>query len=268
MAAETGERNLKVLAIHAHPDDVEFTCAGTLALLAERSCLIVIATLSPGDLGSVDLPPREIAGLRRREAQNSATLIGAPYACLEFHDFGIYVDDAANRRVTEFLRGVRPDVVFAPSPDDYLADHENTSALVRNACFYASVPNYTTRPEGSAPPATDSIPVLYYCDAIGGKDFLGQAIHPAMVVDISSVIEVKTQMLSCHESQREWLRRQHGLDQYIEEMKAWSGARGRLAGCSYGEGFRQHLGHPYPSEDILGKRLGGLLHRLAAPSSP
>jgi LmbE family N-acetylglucosaminyl deacetylase len=63
MAAETGERNLKVLAIHAHPDDVEFTCAGTLALLAERGCSIVIATLSPGDLGSVDLPPREIAGV-------------------------------------------------------------------------------------------------------------------------------------------------------------------------------------------------------------
>jgi hypothetical protein len=75
-------------------------------------------------------------------------------------------------------------------------------------------------------------------------------------------------MLSCHESQREWLRRQHGVDQYIEEMKAWSAERGRSAGCSYGEGFRQHLGHPYPSEDILRKRLGGLLHRLAAPSGP
>jgi len=260
---EPDKRNLKILAIGAHPDDVEFTCAGTLAWLAEYGCSIVIATLSPGDCGSAQLMPREIAGQRRREAQRAATLLSAPYACLEFHDFCIYVDDASNRRVTEFLRGVRPDVVFAPSPQDYMADHENASALIRNACFYASVPNYMTRPTESAPPATEHIPVLYYCDPIGGKDFLGRALQPTLLVDISKTIETKTRMLACHESQREWLRRQHGVDQYVEEMKAWSAARGRLIACDFAEGFRQHLGHPYPSDDVLGNLLGEHVRRLS-----
>jgi len=260
--SEKGKPTAKILAMHAHPDDAEFTCAGTLALLAERGCSVVIATLSPGDLGSAELGPREIAGQRRREAQHSATMIGAPYACLEFHDFGIYVEDGANRRVTEFVRGVRPDIVFAPSPEDYMADHENTSALVRNACFYASVPHYTTRPTESAPLPTDYVPVLYYCDPVGGKDFLGRAVRPTLLVNISKVIEIKTQMLACHESQREWLRRQHGVDQYVEEMKTWSAERGRLVGWDFAEGFRQHLGHAFPTEDALGRLLGDRVRRL------
>ncbi|MBM3334975.1 PIG-L family deacetylase, partial [Candidatus Sumerlaeota bacterium] len=90
---------MKVLAIGAHPDDVEFTCAGTLALLAQRACSISIATLSSGDGGSAELPPNEIAAIRRREAQRSAAVVGASYTCLEFRDFCIYVDDASNRRV-------------------------------------------------------------------------------------------------------------------------------------------------------------------------
>jgi len=253
---------VKVLAIHAHPDDIEVTCAGTLALLAERGCPITMATLTPGDCGSAELPPRAIAAQRRREAQRSAAILGAPYACLEFHDLSIYVDDSSMRRVTEVLRGVRPDVVFAPSPEDYMADHENTSALVRNACFYAPIPNYTTRSEETGPPPTKSIPVLYYCDPIGGKDFLGRHVQPTLLVDISETIETKSQMLSQHESQREWLQRQHGLDRYIEEMKAWSAERGKLADWAYAEGFRQHLGHPFPTDDVLGDLLGERVRQL------
>jgi len=252
---------LKVLAIGAHPDDVEFTCAGTLALLAERGCSIVIATLSSGDLGSVELSPLEISAVRRREAERSAAIIGAIYCCLNFHDFGIYVDDQANRRVTELLRSARPDVVFAPSPQDYMADHENTSALVRNACFYASVPHYTTQLEIGAATPTEQIPVLYYCDPVGGTDFLGHPIRPTLLVDISETIDIKSQMLACHESQREWLRHQHGVDQYIEEMRAWAVERGRLAGWNFAEGFRQHLGHPYPNVDVLGTLLGESVQR-------
>lgn len=253
---------LKILAVGAHPDDVEFTCAGTLALLAEGGCSIVIASLSPGDCGTTELSATAIASTRRREAQAAAALLGAPYACLEFRDFGIFVDDSANRRVTEFLRGVRPDIVFAPSPQDYMADHENTSTLVRNACFYASVKNYITRPSGSGILSTLGIPTLYYCDPIGGTDCLGRPVEPKLLVNISQTIGVKSDMLACHESQREWLKRQHGMDRYVEEMKAWSAERGRLAEWPYAEGFRQHVGHAYPTDDALGPMLGDLVRHL------
>ena len=59
----------RILAIHAHPDDVEFQCAGTLALLAQRGHHLTIATMTPGDCGSAELGPEEIGFVRREEAR-------------------------------------------------------------------------------------------------------------------------------------------------------------------------------------------------------
>ncbi|HET6423293.1 MAG TPA: PIG-L family deacetylase, partial [Planctomycetaceae bacterium] len=56
-------RTVRVLAIHAHPDDVEIQCAGTLLRLKQLGCSITVATMTPGDLGSAELPPDEIAAV-------------------------------------------------------------------------------------------------------------------------------------------------------------------------------------------------------------
>src|SRR3984885_8901744 len=81
----------RILAIHAHPDDVEFQCAGTLALLKQKGCAITIATMTPGDCGSAEHSPEEIANIRREEAFRSAQLLEAEYVCLEFRDLAIVV---------------------------------------------------------------------------------------------------------------------------------------------------------------------------------
>ena len=83
----------RVLAIHAHPDDIEIQCAGTLLRLKQLGCPISLATMTPGDCGSAELPPDEIAAVRRAEAQRSADIIGADYTCLEFRDLSIVVDN-------------------------------------------------------------------------------------------------------------------------------------------------------------------------------
>ncbi|RJP31087.1 MAG: PIG-L family deacetylase [Candidatus Omnitrophota bacterium] len=240
---------MKILAIHAHPDDVEFLCAGTLYLLSEKGHEIHIASLSSGDKGSPDKCCEEVIGIRRAEAERSASIIGARYCCLNFADFEIYDDSPSRKRVTEFLREIRPEVILTASPGDYLTDHENTSALVRNAAFFAPVRNYATGP--SAP--LDAIPAVYYVDPLEGIDVLGQKVKPDFCVDITSAMPIKEKMLSCHESQREWLRKHHCVDQYVESMREWSAIRGREFGCQYGEGFRQHKGHAYPQENILAK---------------
>jgi LmbE family N-acetylglucosaminyl deacetylase len=108
--------------------------------------------------------------------------------------------------------------------------------------------------EGQAP--LDYIPHLYYADPIDGRDIYGQAIRPTTLVDISHVMDIKTNMLSCHQSQREWLRQHHGMDEYILSMKRMSESRGKLAGVSYAEGFRQHLGHAFPQNNLLLEELG------------
>ena len=135
---------VSILAIHAHPDDVEFLAGGTMALLAGLGHPLTIATFTPGDCGSKQLGPEEIAAVRRREAANAAALIGARYLCLEMRDMAIFNDDASRRLVTETLRQTRPDLVLTASPVDYHCDHEAASALVRDACFAAPAPNYRT----------------------------------------------------------------------------------------------------------------------------
>src|SRR5579872_672136 len=119
----------RILAIHAHPDDVEFQCAGTLARLAQAGCHVTIATMTAGDCGSAELDPAEISRLRRGEARASAALLKADYLCLEFQDLGIVHDNDSRRRVTEAVRRARPDVVLTAPPVDYMSDHEMTSRL-------------------------------------------------------------------------------------------------------------------------------------------
>jgi len=253
----------RILAIHAHPDDCEILAGGTLALLAERGHSLTIATLTPGDCGSSELGAEAIARIRRGEAQAAAALLGAEYLCAEFRDLVIFSDDASRRRITAILRRARPDVVLTASPIDYMCDHETTSALVRDACFGAPAPNYSTSSYDPAPPLA-AIPHLYFMDPVAGIDREGKPVTPDFIVDIASTFEVKKQMLACHASQREWLRRQHGIDEYLEAMERWTRARGEAAGLAYGEGFRQYRGHPYPTDPLLQKLLGPELVRPGA----
>lgn len=240
----------RILAIHAHPDDIEFLCAGTLALLKQKGCHISMANMTPGDKGSAEHSAEEIANIRRSEGQKSADLLGAEFYSVEFRDLEIDVDNASRKRVTEILRKARPDIVITASPICYMTDHEVTSRLVRDACFCASVPNYKTDQWDAAPP-TERIPWLYYMDPVDGIDWFGDPIEPHFVVDITKVFPLKLDMLACHESQRAWLQRQHGMDEYLDSCKRWSAKRGAKTGHMYGEGFRQHRGHPYPHDNAL-----------------
>ncbi len=260
---------MRILAIHAHPDDAEILAGGTLALLAALGHEITIATMSPGDCGSRELGPEEIAAVRRREAAQAAALIGASYLCLEMRDLAIFSDDASRRRVTETLRRTRPDIVLAASPADYLCDHEAASMLVRDSCFIAPAPNYRTHSESPAPPL-DAIPHLYYMDPVAGVDREGYLVMPDFVVDVTETFARKREMLAAHASQRSWLMRHHGTDDYLETMEQWTRERGQLAGRTCGEGFRAYHGHPYPRSPLLEDLLGNeavLLRKQPSPSS-
>ncbi len=249
-------RNKVALACMAHPDDAEFTCGGTLALLHQQGWEIHIATMTPGDCGSEQLSPEEISRIRRDEAANAAAVLGGRFHCLECQDGFITYDRPTITATVRLIREVRPAVVFAAAPHDYLIDHEVSSALVRNAAFFAGVPNLRTEPFGIFRP----VPYLYYADPVEGKDLLGVPVDPTTIVNTSDVIETKARMLACHASQREWLLKQHGMDEYIEAMKTMGRRRGERIGTAYAEGFRQHLGHAYPQDNLLAQELGNLVH--------
>lgn len=242
-----------VLAIHAHPDDVEILAGGTLQRLAVSGHRVTIVTMTPGDCGTAEFSSEQIAWIRRAEAQQAADMLGAAYICAEFRDLAIFNDDPSRRRVTEVLRRLQPEIVLTASPVDYHCDHEATSVLVRDACFAAPAPNYST---GGDSPVLGSIPHLYFCDPDEGLDRESNPVRPDFVVDVSEYMQAKTAMLASHESQRNWLKKHHGMDDYIDTMQEWTRARGQLAGMEFGEGFRQYLCHPHPRTPLLQELLG------------
>ena len=240
----------RVLAIHAHPDDIEFQCAGTLAVLGAAGCHLTLATMTPGDCGSMDRDGLTIAAVRRAEAEASARLLEAEYVCLEFRDMAVFNDDESRRRVVEAIRRARPDLILTAPPVDYHPDHEATSVLVRDACFATTLPNYKTRQWEPAPPLA-KIPHLYYMDPLGGVDRDNRPVVPNFSVDVSAFVDLKRRLLACHASQRDWLLQQHGIDEYLDALSAWDTRRGQALGVTAAEGFRQYLGHPYPHDNLL-----------------
>ncbi|MCI0684472.1 MAG: PIG-L family deacetylase [Gemmataceae bacterium] len=246
-----------IFAILAHPDDAEFLCAGTLIRLKrEHGWDVHIASMTPGDCGSVEHGPQEISRVRRAEGAHAAALIGAHYHCAEERDLLVVYGDTALEKVTRLVRQVRPSVLITHSPTDYMVDHEQTSLIVRAAAFGAPIPNFLVDRKLGTP--LEHIPHLYYCDPIEGKDPVGREVPPGFGIDIGGVIDVKAEMLARHASQRDWLMKHHGMDQYIQAMRDWGAHRGQQCGVQVAEGFRQHLGHSYPQDNVLGKLLGEL----------
>jgi LmbE family N-acetylglucosaminyl deacetylase len=249
---------MRIVSIHAHPDDAEILAGGSLAILARNGHQLTVVTMTPGDCGSAEFTPEQTASTRRREAAAAAALIGAAYLCAEFRDLAIFNDDASRRRVTELLRAARPEIVLTASPIDYHPDHEATSVLVRDACFGASAPNYKTNSDRPAP-ALRAIPHLYFMDSIEGVDREGRPQMPDFFVNVEPVFQAKYNMLAQHVSQRNWLRKQHGIENYLEMMETWTRERGEAAGVKYAEGFRRYPGHPYPQTPVLEELFGDSL---------
>ena len=272
MIANTQANSRVVLALGAHPDDVEISCAGTLQALSDLGYSIHIATMTLGDCGSKELPAEQVRQCRRGEAEDACRILRATHHYVGSNDFSIFNDDIHNRLATALLREVAPAIVFTHSPGDYILDHDNTSVLARNACFYAPANNYDCS-QFTSSPALTAIPHLYYWDVMEGVDIFGKPVVPEFYVNITDGVELKTQMLAAHRSQGKWLRDQHGIGEYVNSMRAWGARRGEEAESlnrqeegadssksspvMYAEAFRQHLGHAYPRDNILKSVLQG-----------
>jgi len=238
----------RILAFGCHPDDVEFMCAGTLALIAERRYKIHIAIMTGGEVGSSILSTQQIREKRLEEGTNAAAVIGAHFHYAGGHDLEVEYNSQYRKMAVRIMREVDPLIVFTCPPMDYLPDHEETSRVVRNATYIASVPNYDC---GVPTKPTNRFPYLYYWNASGLRDIFGRSLPLTCIVDISSSFETKIKMLKCHQSQREWLAYHNKWDEYVETMKNWTREQGKRIGKAAAEGFIQHLGTGHPQDNIL-----------------
>jgi N-acetylglucosamine malate deacetylase 1 len=243
----------RILAFGPHPDDVEIHCAGTLALLAQKGYEIHIAVMAGGEMGSAILPPKKIHAVRMKEAARAAAVLHGRFHFAGGYDIEVEYNREYRRRAIRILREVDPFLVFTAPPADYMIDHEETSRLVRNACFIAPIPNYNC---GRQTKPSSQVPYLYYWNASGNCDILGRPLPLSCAVNISAGIDTKTRMLACHASQAAWLAHHHKDADYLASMRAAARREGQKNGFEFGEAFVQHLGGGYPHDNILKSILG------------
>jgi len=242
---------LVVLAIHAHPDDIEFCCAGTLILLKDAGCELHYMTVARGDVGSMEFNRRKAARVREKEARNAASFIGAMFHPAITRDIEVFYTIDQIRKVLAVIREVAPDMMLVPSPEDYMEDHMNASRLAVSAAFCRAIPNVKSRPRRA--PVSREV-VVYHAMPHGLKDGMRRQPVPDFYVDITEVMERKEKMLSMHESQKAWLDKTQGMESYLASMRETSAAVGKMSGSfRYAEGWRRHnnLGFSVKETDPL-----------------
>ncbi len=220
---------MNILAIGAHPDDIEIACAGTLAKCVKRGDKVIVCHVSNGNLGHVIIPPDELAIMRKNEAKKAGSLAGIEVICADFSDLDIFDNNKESRnRIVDVIKYANPDVIITHNPDDYMPDHTAVSRLVFDAAFTATLPNY----KSEQPNAAKMTPI-YYMDTLAGVNFV-----PTEFVDITEEIDLKIEMLNCHESQIVWMRDHDHID-FPDMVRTCSRYRGYQCGAEYAEGFRQ-----------------------------
>ncbi|MDP9445019.1 MAG: PIG-L family deacetylase [Actinomycetota bacterium] len=218
---------MRVLAVGAHPDDLEILAAGTLARFHSDGHHVTMCHVASGNRGSYDASMEETASTRLAEARAAAAQIGATHVTLGVPDCEVDASDPAQRRLAvDLVRRERPDLVITHPANDYMGDHNEVSRLVFDASFFASVPLLET---GEAP--HDIVPALYHMDTLNGLGFV-----PTEYVDISDTIDTKTRMLQAHTSQLAWLREHDGVD-IVADMRTAAAYRGLQSGVAFAEGF-------------------------------
>lgn len=227
-----------VLAIAAHPDDVEFMMAGTLRLLIERGWSAHIVALANGYAGSTQGSVQELVLTREQEAAESSKVLGAEFHRALTNDSEIIYGVDLIRRVTAIIRECNPAIVLTHALDDYMEDHIETARIVSTAAFNRGMPNYQSLPPVAA---VDSDVRVYHALPHGLRSQMRVMPNAAFFIDIESVMEVKEEALLHHESQAGWLGFAQGFLHPVGEMRRMAEAVGNLSGhFRLAEGWRQH----------------------------
>ena len=225
---------MNVLAIGCHPDDMEINCAGTLAKCVKRGDTVTVCHVANGNLGHAIIQPDELREIRIGEAKKAGSLAGIKVVTCDIGD--CLVNEASKEQLdtlVDIIREADPDFIITHAPTDYMPDHVAVARLVFNASFNASVPHYKTKVDKVA-----KVTPIYYMDNLAGLGFV-----PTHFVDVTDEIDLKLEMLECHESQLKWMRDHDHID-FAEFVRSCSRFRGIQCGVGYAEAFTQEYAWP------------------------
>nr|WP_262917424.1 bacillithiol biosynthesis deacetylase BshB1 [Zunongwangia pacifica] len=180
---------LDILAVGAHPDDVELSCSATLAKEIERGKKVGILDLTRGELGT-----RGTAEIRDKEAIDAAKILGVHVReNLSFAD-GFFTNDKEHQlEIIKILRKYKPEIVFCNAIDDRHIDHGRGSKLVSDACFLSGLRRIETTKDGIEQEAWRPKQVFHY---IQWKN-----IAPDVVVDVTGYMDKKMEAVKAYQSQ-------------------------------------------------------------------
>ncbi|MBX3460409.1 MAG: bacillithiol biosynthesis deacetylase BshB1 [Planctomycetes bacterium] len=219
---------LNLLAIGAHPDDVEMSCGGWLALAAMQGYRTGILHLTRGEMGTHGTPET-----REKEAREAARILGCKSVSFAGLRDGFLNDDHESvRALVEQLRALKPQVVVAPWFSCHHPDHEATARLAKKAVHFAALNGYKTE----LPPhrAQRLVHARY-----------SRHFDESFFVDISEVIETKKAAILAYASQFRHVVEEDGKPVtrmskagFIDQFLSISAQFGLKAGCTHAEAYR------------------------------
>lgn len=222
---------LHILAIAAHPDDVELGCAGTLIKHARRGQAVGIVDLTEGELGT-----RGSVADRYQEAAHAALIMGVSVReNLRLRDGFFKNDEEHQLKVIQAIRKFRPEIVITNAPEDRHPDHGRGHVLVHDACFLAGLRKIeTSDADGNLQEAWRPKRVFSMIQ--------DRQLEPTFIVDISESFDTKMQSILAYTSQ---FYNQHSdepityiaTSNFTEQIRFRDSLLGKRIGREYGEAF-------------------------------
>jgi bacillithiol biosynthesis deacetylase BshB1 len=225
---------IDLLAIAAHPDDVELSCAGTMLLAKRSGRRTGVVDLTQGELST-----RGTLESRKLETAEASRILGLDYrANLLLPDGNIELSQENIHRLIREIRRTRPTILLAPSRVERHPDHEAAAELARRASFYAGLAKIETMDEdGKKQEPHRPLIALHYMQTY--------AFEPTLIVDVSAVYEERKLTMEAYGSQFENRKGSQDSDPqtflsqagFFDWLHARAGAYGMMIGVQYGEPF-------------------------------
>lgn len=219
-----------ILAIGAHPDDVELGCGGTIAKLISEGKTVTMVDLTKGELGT-----RGTDETRKEEAADAAKILGiSSRENLGMKDGFLENSEEYQMRIVKMIRKYQPEIVFANAIDDRHPDHAKAAKLVSDACFLSGLKKIETALDGENQKFWRPKHVFHY---IQWKE-----IEPDFVIDISDFMEKKIEACLAYKTQFYDPKSKEPMTpiatkDFLESLTYRAQNLGRLSGCTYAEGF-------------------------------
>ncbi len=221
---------LEILAIAAHPDDVELCCSGTLSKHIKAGHKAGVVDLTQGEMGT-----RGNAELRLQEAEDSRKALGLKLRDNLKMDDAFFTNDREHQlRIVEAIRRYRPRILITNAVRDRHPDHARASQLVSEAAFYAGLPKVELEGQAHKLEAWRPEFLLHFIQ--------DRYITPDIVVDISEHFEKKMEAIRCFRSQfydpeSDEPETPLSRPDFLDFVEARAREFGRPVGASFGEGF-------------------------------